>query len=156
MRPTFIHKYKGEKEGKVSTKDRNVRFYGLMAVLALLLSVSVVSCCCLHGKGQTQNINVCLCNNKEQKGGDGYGTGRFVGSVKNKDTGALISGATLVFDGPQDVSDVSDPGYSTGWIVSGTYDITVSKPGFPTINNNDVVLHTDETRSKIYYLDPTP
>lgn len=132
-------------------KNRNVSFYGLMTVFILLFSISMCGCTiiirdCCQGKA----------DKKDTQGRPTWGTGRFVGAVKNKDTGAWLSGATLVFDGPQDASDVSDPGYSTGWIVSGTYDITVSKPGFPTINDNDVVLHTDETRSKIYYLDPTP
>lgn len=140
----------------MSLRERRVRFFGLMAVLAVLLSVSVIGCCCLHGKGQTQNISICLCKKGIVDDGDYPSPGRFVGVVTNKNTGAGIPGAQMAFDGPSDatINRNSNGSYTSPWLNPGTYAITVTASGYQTISESGVTLNSGQTKTKNYQMTP--
>jgi hypothetical protein len=123
-----------------------VRFLGLMAVLTVLLSVSVISGC----QSQKPGPNV----PNEQPSGPG-GAGKFYGKVTNKNTGANISNVQLYFAGPSKYPMTSTDGnYLTIWLNSGIYQITVTASGYQQINDSNVTLPDGALLNRNYSMTP--
>ena len=129
-------------------KNKKIRLFGLMAVLTVLLSVAVISCC----RCPSSVVN-CEC----PVPGPG-GTGKFYGKVTNKNTGAGISGAYLDFAGPTNYGTTTNSigNYKTTLLNSGIYNITVTASGYQTINDNNVTLPDGQWVKKDYPMTPNP
>lgn len=141
-------------------KNRNVRFLGLMVILVMLLSASVIGCCCLHGKGQSQNISICLCEKggRLDTNGEDWPTGRFYGTVTSSVDGSGISGPKMIITGPNsDTRNRQLTGYyqTKSLIYGNNYTIKVSAVGYGT------QTHTNQTLDEIwekrnFVMDPYP
>lgn len=107
MYPTFIGKYKLERREKVSMKNKNVRLFGLMAVLTALLSVSVIGCkscpCGIPDPAGTVSGTV-----KGDSNLNGYDTNDPDTSSRTLEPGGVVVG-TVRDDSDMNGYDANDP-----------------------------------------------